>query len=174
MWGDRAFGLSTCAPPPASARGTVTIRRGMEGATVADAAVGGTIDYLCPGDPDVNCNQWGDEQFAGAPDFNHQGQADVPDWPCFTKYYISFPLDALALGKIIISTTLWLCEWGGSDPGQAEPSPYPIQVFTVADDWSEATLTRNNAPLGRENVAAAWVDPFPSYPGRPGVPWMWL
>jgi len=170
-WADLVFGLPTFTPPVAAPGGTATIRQRLGGATVPDAAVGGTIDNLCPGDPDVVWNQWGDANFAGAPGFNLQNQADIADWPCFAKYYATFPLDALPRGKVVLSATLTLHEWGGSDPSQAQPSL--IQVLTLADDWEEATLTWNNAPLAAENVSVAWVDPLPGYPGWPGVPWRW-
>jgi len=170
-WGDLHFGLPDYAPPPAVTGGVVAIRHRLDGATVPDATVGGTIGNLCPGDPDVIWNQWGDANFAGALDFNLQNQADVADWPCFAKYYITFPLDAVPPGKAVISASLALHQWGGSDPTQARPSL--IQVFTVADDWDEATLTWNNAPLAAENVARTWVAPLPSSPDWPGVPRVW-
>ena len=37
--------------------------------------------------------------------------------------------------------------------------PSYIQVLTVAEDWNEATLTWNNAPMAERNVAGTWVDP---------------
>jgi hypothetical protein len=40
-------------------------------------------------------------------------------------------------------------------------------VHTVAENWNEATMTWNNAPLAAENVAAAWVGVFPELPGEP-------
>jgi hypothetical protein len=40
-------------------------------------------------------------------------------------------------------------------------------VSTVGEDWNEATLTWNNAPLAVENVAAAWAGVFPQSPGEP-------
>ncbi len=175
-WGELAFGLPTYDPAPARARGMVTIRQGTEGARVADAAVGGTIGNLCPGDPDVIWNQWGEANFAGAPSFNLQNQADVADWPCFARYYVTFPLDALPSGKVIISATLTLHEWGGSGgPEDSEPQPSLIQALTLSQDWDEATLTWNNAPLAKENVSAAWVDPLPPprFIGWPGAPWTW-
>jgi hypothetical protein len=78
----------------------------------------------------------------------------------FPKYYVTFPLDSLPAGTTIISATLQLHQFGnagaGWDPG---PKPSYIQVLSVAEDWSEATLTWNNAPLAQENVAATRVDP---------------
>jgi len=173
-WGQMAFGLPTYALPLATARGAITIRHKLNGAVVPDVAVGGTTGAvggttgnLCPGDANYIWNEWGNDNFAGAPDFNIQNQADVADWPCFAKYYVTFPLSAVPSGKVIVSATLTLHHWGGSDPSQAEPSL--IQVLTVAEDWDESTLTWNNAPLAAENVAATWVDvdTSSSWPGTP-------
>ena len=90
-WGEVSFGLPTFTPPPATPRVTVTIRQGLNGATVPDAAVGGTIavdgsgSTLCPGDSNYIWNQWGNANFGGAPRFNIQNEADVSDWPCFAR-----------------------------------------------------------------------------------------
>jgi len=169
-WGQLAFGVPTYSPPASVQTETVTIRHKLNGAVVADAAVGGTIDNLCPGDSYYIWHEWGDANFAGAPDFNIQNQADVGDWPCFARYYITFPLDALPSGKVIISATLTLHHWGGSNPSQAQPSL--LQVLTVAESWDEATLTWNNAPRPQENVVATWVD-VDTAPGWPGTPCTW-
>ncbi len=96
------------------------------------------------------------------------------DWPCFSKYYVTFPLTALPTGKVIISATLTLHQIGNAGEGWTPgPEPSYIQVFTVDQDWTETHLTWNNAPLAQENIAAAWIDPLPSFPGWPGVPRQW-
>lgn len=155
-WGQLGFGLPTYTPPAVAPRGSVTIRQGLNGAQVADTAVGGTIGRLCPGDPDYIWNRWGDANFAGAPRFNLQNQADIADWPCFAKYYVTFPLDSVPAGSQVLSATLTFHQFGGSDPTQAQRSL--IQVFSLAETWSEATLTWNNAPLALENVSQGWAD----------------
>ncbi len=177
-WGQLSFGLPTYTPPTATPGGTVTLRQGLNGVTVPDAAVGGTLavdgsgSTLCPSDSNYIWNQWGNQNFASAPRFNIQNQSDVGDWPCFAKYYVTFPLSSLPSGKAIISATLTLHEFGNAGaPGQAQPSL--IQVSRVEDDWNEATLTWNNAPLAAENVSQTWVDPISNWPGWPGVPWSW-
>jgi hypothetical protein len=96
---------------------------------------------------------------------------DVADWPCFSKYYVTFPLDSLPAGQVIHSATLTLHEFGGSQPADAQASL--IQVMSVAEDWDEGTLTWNNAPQVFENVSQTWVDPLPDFPGWPGVPFHW-
>ena len=137
-----------------------------------DASVGG---YTVCGSGVDFWTEWGDTNEAHynpeRSDFNVQNQADVADWPCFSRYYVTFPLDLVPPGKAILSATLTLHQFGGSYPSQAQPSL--IQVLTVGEDWDDAALTWNNAPLAMENVGAAWVDPLAVFPGWPGVPREW-
>jgi hypothetical protein len=173
-WGQLAFGLPIYAPPATAAGGTVAVRHKLNGTVVLDAAVGGTTGNLCPGDPDYIWNEWGNDNFAGAPNFNIQNQSDVADWPCFSKYYVTFPLDKVPPGQAIVSATLKLHQYGNAGGGTwGEPEPSLIQVVTVAEDWEEKQLTWNNAPLATENVSAAWVDPIASFPGWPGSAREW-
>ena len=129
---------------------------------VPDAAVGGTIDYLCPGTHDEVWSQWGERNFAGAERVVIQNQGDVSDFSCFAKYYVTFPLDSVPRGKAITSASLTLQQFGNSDPSQAKPSY--IQILTADRDWDEATLTWNSAPLAATNLGGAWIDPI-------GPPW---
>ncbi len=171
-WGQLHFGLPTFNAPAVSTRTTITIQNGWQGAVVTDIGAGGTISRQCPGDPNFVWNQWGDANYAGAPNFLIQNQGDVTDWPCFAKAYINFPLDTIPKGKRIVSATLTLHEWGGSDPTQAWPSL--VQLFTVRDNWNPATLTWNNAPLALENVSRAWVDVYSLIPPQwPGAAIVW-
>jgi hypothetical protein len=173
-WGQLGFGLRNYAPPPSTAGGSVTIRHKLNGATVVDAAVGGTIGNLCPGDSHYIWNKWGDASFAGASDFNIQNQYDVADWPCFAKYYVTFPVDAVPAGKVIRSATLTLHQFGNSGGGNWGPAePSWIQVLTAEKGWNEATLSWNGAPLARENIGGTWVNPMDSPLTWPGVPWHW-
>lgn len=151
-WGIYAFGLPTS--PAIHRPGATTTIRESGGVVVPDAAVGGTTGNLCPGDPVYIWNGWANDNFGDAPDFNLQNQADLADWPCFAKYYVTFPLDGLPKGVDIDSATLTMHHWGGSDLNAAQPSL--IQVMTVAEDWDEAGITWNNAPLAYENIARAW------------------
>jgi len=171
-WGQLAFGIPSYTPPPAIPGLTVMIRDKLNGVSVPDAAVGGTTGNLCPGDSDYVWNQWGNANFAGALDFNIQNQGDIADWPCFAKYYVTFPLTAIPPGKAILSATLTLHQFGNAgDPGQAEPSL--IQVMSVAEDWNEDELTWNNAPLALENVSRTSVAPMTAPLVWPGVAWTW-
>jgi len=157
-WGQLHFGMPVFSSPTSAPAGTVTIRNKLNGVTVPDAAVGGTTHNLCNANGDFWTN-WGNANFAGEADFNIQNQGDIADWPCFSKYYVTFPLDTLPKGKAILSAKLTLHQWGNSGPlDLAQPSL--IQVMSVYDDWNETTLTWNNAPLAWENISQAWVTPI--------------
>jgi hypothetical protein len=173
-WGQLAFGLPVDAPPTAASPRTTIIRDRLNGAAVRDAAVGGTTGNLCRGDNDYIFDGLGNENYAGAKDFNIQNQIDVADWPCFSKYYVTFPLDAIPAGKVITSAALTLHLWGGSGGGEWGPAPRSlIQAFTAAGDWDEATLNWNNAPLAGENIARTWVEPFVGTIVWPGAAYSW-
>jgi hypothetical protein len=158
-WGTLSFGLPAAPRAEVAASGTVTVRHGLNGAVVPDGHVGGGA--VC-GDGLDFWTAWGEANYAGAMPVNVQNQDDIADWPCFSRYYITFPLDAVPAGTRIVSATLTLRQMGSSMPGEAVPSL--IQAFSVSDDWDEATLTWNNAPPMRENLDRTWVDPIP-FPG---------
>jgi hypothetical protein len=169
-WGQLAFGLPGYDPPAAIPGELVAVRQGLDGAVVVDAHVGG---HTTCGEglwPDIFAN-WGEANYAGYDQINIQNQRDVADWPCFSKYYVTFPLDALPSGNTVISATLTMYLFGnaGYEPGDSQPSL--VQALTVAEDWNEAILTWNNAPLAVENTAATWVYPVDFY--HPGVPYQW-
>ncbi|MCS7310580.1 MAG: DNRLRE domain-containing protein, partial [Armatimonadetes bacterium] len=171
-WGYLRFGLPThqVAGQPT---GYTMIRRPQENSPlVPDADVGGTTTNQCPGDEYHIWNEWGNRNYGNAPDFNIQNQSDVADWPCFSKYYITFPLDSIPPGKTIVRARLTLYHFGNSGgPGEARPSW--IQVLIASADWREDTITWNNAPLAYENVGGSWVEPLAQHPGWPGVPRTW-
>jgi hypothetical protein len=173
-WGVLNFGLpdyASSAPPT----GAVTIRHGLNGAVVSDVAAGG---YAVCGAGRDYWTEWGNTNEAyysvDHDRFNVQNQSDISDWPCFSKYYVSFPLSSIPVGKTIVSATLTLHQIGNAGEGWT-PGPQPsfIQVLTVDRGWDEASLTWNNAPLARENITGAWVDPLSAFPGWPGVPRHW-
>ena len=176
-WGQLAFGLPAYTPPATSSQGTVTIRHRLNGATVDDGGVGGYT--ICGGGMDY-WTDWGERvyyaflennTYVEYGDFNIQNQSDIADWPCFSKYYVTFPLGAVPSGKTIVSAKLAMYQFGNSDPVHATASL--IQVLTVGDAWSETALNWNNAPLALENVSRAWVDPLPGFAGFPGVRREW-
>ncbi|MEJ5345958.1 MAG: DNRLRE domain-containing protein [Chloroflexus sp.] len=162
-WGGIRFGLPVYTPPSVSATQTFQIRHGLNGVTVVDAGIGGVNPYMC----DDSGNYWDTwpnrPRPADQADISIQNQADIADWPCFAKYYITFPLNSLPPGRTVISATLVLSQMGNAEPSQAQRSL--IQALLVGEDWSPATLTWNNAPLVRENIGSGWVDPIPGFPG---------
>ena len=169
-WGQLHFGLPGYVPPPARPEGSITIRHGVDGAVVKDAHVGGHTTCGEPFDPNF-FNGWGDANYAGYEQVNVQNQANLADWPCFSKYYITFPLSALPAGKAILSASLTLYQFGNSSPQDAYASL--IQVLTTTQDWNESTITWNNAPYAWENVSRVRVPVLLTYPGLPGVPREW-
>ena len=67
-----------------------------------------------------------------------QNQKDISDWPCFSKYYVTFPLTCVPAGKTIISSTLTLYQIGNVGEGWTPgPQPSYVQVLTVDQDWNE-------------------------------------
>lgn len=154
-WGRLVFGTPAYTPPASTGGGTTVVRHKLDGQKVVDAGVGGNIGHLC--DASAIWSKWGSYRFSGKPDVIIQNQSNLHDWPCFAKYYVTFPLSKVPKGKVIKSATLVMHLFGGSDWTQAKPSL--IQVSTVNKDWKESTLTWNNAPLALENVAQTWVNP---------------
>ncbi len=164
-WGTLGFGVPGYTPPTTTSREIIVIRQGLGGAVVPDAAVGGGT--VC-GDGLDFWREWGEStRDAGKGDFNVQNQSDVADWPCFSKYFVTFPLNTLPPGRAVVAASLVLHQFGNSDPSQARPSL--IQVQTISENWTEQTLSWNNAPLATENVGSGWVDPLVGAPDWPGV-----
>ncbi|GAP09421.1 hypothetical protein BECAL_00565 [Bellilinea caldifistulae] len=177
-WGVLRFGLPSYAPPSVRNLTSLLIREGENGAVVPDAAVGGTISNQCPGDDYHIWNVWGNRNYANENSALIQNQADIADWPCFSKYYLTFPLDRLPPGKVIRSARLVLHHWGGSGKICSDPDQNPdpdcarssyIQILTVVNSWQEDTITWNNAPPAFENVAMLQVPPYNI--DQPGQSW---
>lgn len=170
-WGQAVFELPVYVPPPATPGGTVTVRQGLNGAVVPDGMVGGGT--LCGDDLDY-WSEWGEANYAGLEYVNIQNLGAISDWPCFSRYYVTFPLDALPADSVVLSATLVLHQFGnagqGWDPG---PQPSFIQVLTLSEDWDEATLNWNNSPLAVENMSGSWAYPLDPQPPWPGVPRFW-
>jgi hypothetical protein len=171
-WGELVFGLPSYSPPSGVVpSGSITIRHKLNGAVVNDAMVGGGT--LC-GQGLHFWNEWGETNYAGRDQVNIQNQIDVADWPCFSKLYLTFPLEQLPPGKVILSADLTLHQFGNSGGGDyGEPPLSLIQVLTVAEDWEEHTLTWNNAPRMLENISRAWVEPVQELSDWRGLPRTW-
>ena len=153
-WGVLGFGLPQFQSPVATSnQQLITIRHKLNNASVTDATVGGgttcadNFDYFA---------EFGNINHAGAEHANVQNQGDVADWPCFSKFYLTFPLDPLPIDKALISATLTVFQFGNS--GQGVPPPPVsslIQAIAISETWQEANLTWNTAPLARENISMA-------------------
>jgi hypothetical protein len=167
-WGRIRFGLPSYTKPAATNLKTTTIRQGLNGAVVPDVDAGGGT--VCGSGLDF-WTQWGEKNYAGNVELNIQNQKDVADWPCFSKYYVTFPLESLPDGKVIRSARLVMHQFGGSNPSDAYPSI--IQVLRVAQGWNESTLNWNNAPQALENFSQTWVDVYSHPIIWPGDPYEW-
>lgn len=169
-WGGLRFGLPGYSKPTARNQVQYTIRHGLNGAVVPDAGVGG--GSVCGEGMDYWAD-WGAANYAGNPDVNVQNQSDISDWPCFSKYYVTFPLSALPKGKVVVGATLSLHQMGNSGAASNgdQPAPSLIQVFTVGESWSEASITWNNAPLAQENVSQAIVGVIAGCGAADGIAW---
>jgi hypothetical protein len=165
-WGELSFGWKPINIPRAIPTGKMILRNGLNYITVKDSAVGGHT--TCGSDVD-HWTEWGNTPRPGYGQINIQNQWDVSDWPCFSKFFITFPLDTIPQGKTIISARLTMTLFGNAGGGDwGEPPISYIQVLSVSEDWNEATLTWNNAPMAKENIVGAWVKPrdydnFPYY-----------
>ncbi|MCI0519381.1 MAG: DNRLRE domain-containing protein [Chloroflexi bacterium] len=161
-WGQVSFGLPVYTQPDVTESGSATIQHGLNGMTVTDGMAGG--NSTCS---DQNrWTAWGEANYAGAEQIFVQNQWEqIADWVCFSKLYITFPLDAIPAGQDIISATLTMAHFGNSLPEEAPASM--VQVIRVDEAWNEATLNWNNAPLAVENVSRVRVEPLPEYfPGQ--------
>jgi hypothetical protein len=172
-WGRLEFGLHGQRVLPGSSQGSVVLRDGVDGVVVEDGAVGG---HTVCGEGLDPWTEWGENVQDGLDQFNIQNQRDIADWPCFSKYYITFPVDTLPPGRAVHSAELTLHQFGGSGTHPdcpSMPNRSLIQVFTVADDWDSRTLTWNNAPAPIENISQTWVEPLLEFAGWPGIEVRW-
>jgi hypothetical protein len=159
-WGRLRFGLPGWTPPSVNNPQTITIRHGLNGAVVPDANIGGHINALCIGDPNYIWNAWGNANNYTETGANVQNQGDLADWPCFAKYYVTFPLTQLPAGRIIRSATLKLHHTQNTG-SLTDARPSYIHILRVNENWTDSTITWNNAPLALENVAVATVPVLP-------------
>jgi hypothetical protein len=160
------FGIPAYHPPAAMPQGTATIRQGLNGASVIDGHVGG---HTTCGDGLDHWTEWGEANYAGYDQINIQNQWDIADYPCFSKYYVTFPLDALPPDKTIISARLTMHLFGNAGGGEwGDPPDSYIQALAVGEEWEEATLSWNSAPMAIENITGTWVHPV--LPGEEDLP----
>ena len=170
-WGKMHFGIPGYEKPDAVPKGVVTIRQGLNGSSVMDGHVGG---HTTCGEGLDHWSEWGNTNYAGYEQINVMNQWDISDYPCFSKYFVTFPLDSIPPGKVILAASLKMHLFGNAGQGWvAQPPDSYVQVLTVGEDWDEATLTWNNAPLATENFYGTWVEPVDSLPDWPGIPYQW-
>lgn len=170
-WGQIGFGILTYQPPKTSRTTTYTIRNKLNNQVVIDGMVGGALGCGHQG-----LNRWtqvGVQSYPGTAQINIQNESDISDWNCFSKFYITFPLNSLPVGQQIVNARITLYEYGNAG-AQGQPNPSYIQVATVSQNWDPATLTWNNAPLVQENITSMLVNTKtkPVIP-PPGVPITW-
>jgi hypothetical protein len=172
-WGEMVFDMPVFAPGQGIDTGSTVIRHGLQDTTVVDAHVGGHGDCSAGLWPDIFTN-FGIANYAGYTQINIQNQWDVADFACFSKFYVTFPLDLIPPGQVILSAKLTLHLFGNAGGGAwGEPPDSYIQALTVGEDWQEATINWNNAPLPVENISGTWVKPLQGELIWPGVPYEW-
>jgi len=168
-WGVMNFGIPGYSRPAALPKGSATIRQGLNGVNVLDGHVGGHT--TCGQDLD-HWTEWGEKNYAGYTQVNIQNQWDISDYPCFSKYFVTFPLDAVPAGKTILDASLSMYMFGNAGGGEwGMPPDSFIQVATIAKDWDEQTLNWNNAPRALENYGGTWVQPGQIAPGPRWYSW---
>jgi hypothetical protein len=173
-WGQISFGWPQASQPPSQAGTTVMIRHGFNNVTVVDGHVGG--DTTCGHDYAPGYfDGWGDANYYGDKQVNIMNQWEVHDWPCFSKFFVTFPLDTLPTGRTILSATAQLHMFSNAGIGTPNPpGPSLIQVLVVGEDWLESSLTWNNAPLAADNISRTRVYPIgDGPPPPPGTPYDW-
>lgn len=163
-WGDLVFGLEQYQPPQVTNVTTFTVRNKLNNQVVTDGMVGGSLG--CGGLGLPHWDRVGYLTYPGAIDTNIQNEADMSDWNCFSKWYMTFPLSALPNGKGIVNATVTMYEYGNAGV-QGQPNPSYIQVAVVNEDWNPSTLSWNTAPYVKENI----VNIFVPTKSKPIIPW---
>jgi hypothetical protein len=153
-WGALGFGYPTYQPPQTSNTTGYTIRNGLNNQVVTDGMVGGALG--CGGGL-ARWSQWGMQSYPAAEHVNIQNEEDISDFVCFSKWYITFPLNSLPAGKGVVNAKVTLYEYGNAGV-QGQPNPSYIQVAIVNNDWNPATLSWNAAPLVQENIGSILVN----------------
>jgi hypothetical protein len=169
-WGDLDFGLAHYSPPAAVQRGTTLIRTGVLSTHVDDSWMGG--GGSCAGG-----HNGGSTINHGSDTALFVGSEILPThFPCFNKSYLRFPLTSLPLGKVIISATLTLHQWGSAgDPTAPNDEDHGhdsyVWLSSVVDPWNELDpqgIQWNNAPLPQQNLS---VTRIPTWTAPPPIVW---
>ncbi|MCA9386188.1 S-layer homology domain-containing protein, partial [Candidatus Dojkabacteria bacterium] len=167
-WGELHFGLPK-HESSSSVSQVVSIKNGIDGAEVIDAAVGGHSVCGAPFSANGYFNDWplvNKYDYVSAlgnngplAQFAVQNQYDLGDWPCLSKYFTQFPLSGVS-GNDVVSAKLVMQHFGNSLPSEAPTSK--IQILTFEGDINEQTINWNNAPYASENISFTSVDPLPN------------
>lgn len=174
-WSRISFGLLNQNHNNGTVEGTTIIREGLNNAVVQDASPGGFT--ICGGQMNF-WTEWGTKVYQPTENYtaNIQNQRDLADWPCYSKFFLEFPLSAIPAGKTVLNATLKLHMYGNAgkwgDP-VFQPFRSLIQVSRTKEGWSEDSLNWNNAPQLLENISQTWVEPIEEFDGWPGVPYEW-
>lgn len=164
-WSILRFGRPAYTAPHVPSPQTITIKHGLNGSMVPDAHVGG--HSTCGGDYDY-WTEWGLANYTGFSQMNIQNQWDIADFPCFSKYYVTFPLDQLPVGKEIVSGTVTLTLFGNAGGGEFDdPFRSAINAMVVDRDFTEPTVNWNNGPRVYDTISVTWVDPVHIAPAGP-------
>jgi hypothetical protein len=166
-WGQLHFGIPTYQAPKPGSTAMYTVRNKLNNQVVTDGMVGGSL--ACGSFLGGKTNRWikeGSTSYPGAIHFNIMNEADISDWDCFSKFYVTFPLSALPRGKAMVNAKITLHEYANAGV-QGQPNPSYIQVGEVNQAWNPANLCWNNAPLLQENINNIFV-PTKS---KPKIPW---
>lgn len=172
-WGELHFGQPAYKAPDATPKETVVLKDRVARVRIKDATVGGA--GTCGDDMSHDLfGEWGIRNYKGVTQFNVQNQGDIADWPCFSKYYITVPLNSLPdpSQRVVLDASLEIRQFGNAGQGWNEPVPESyIQVFSVEEPWNENTITWNSAPIASENYGGTWVKPLPEFNAPwPGIP----
>lgn len=158
-WGEIVFNRPAYTPEVPTDTLSVVLRHGLTTTLdltstimVTDAMVGGGLDCGANSDP---WTEWGTTNYSGTTEINVQNEQNLSRRPCFSKYYLSFPLNSLPQNKVVITGLLNLVQTGNA----TSTGDSYLQILTVADDWDEGTINWNNAPQAVENIVTAKVVP---------------
>ncbi|OJX39513.1 MAG: hypothetical protein BGO78_13465 [Chloroflexi bacterium 44-23] len=174
-WGSLSFGLLPNGTINGTSQGNLIIQEGLNGTIVQDASPGG---FTVCGDNLNFWTQWGEKVYTPTDNYTAvvQNQRDIADWPCYSKYFLAFPISSIPANTAILSAKLKLHLYGNSGKWN-DPVFHPyrslIQVSRSGGGWNENSLNWNNAPQLLENISQTWVDPIETFSGWPGVPYEW-
>ncbi|MCR4405885.1 MAG: DNRLRE domain-containing protein [Anaerolineae bacterium] len=159
-WGHMVFNPPSYKPPATVAQGTTIIIASRDA-------------YVQGGRDGSGSSNHSDENYGGAHELFVQAESTAAHFNHFQRTYLQFNLSSVPAGKVIISATLTLHQFGNDDCTTASPSL--LHLFQLNDDWDEYSITWNNSPQAWQNLTSTWVQVLcpEDWPGWPGVPYHW-